>query len=79
MGPAPVCENCRSLKGQYVAALRLYREAIQELDSVTPGPEFEKVYDRAGRAHRAFEEARDALDLHRAEHAPRSGTESCDG
>jgi hypothetical protein len=62
------CGTKQMLMSRYSADLRAYIEATKALDQAAMKPGFDRVYERAMNARRAFEMAREVLNKHLAGH-----------
>jgi len=67
MQPIPACKTYETLKSRARADLKVYKEAVVELQEQT-GPDFREAHTRAERARLAYETARAKLDEHLASH-----------
>jgi hypothetical protein len=68
MQPAPArCTERKILEARYHADVRVYLDAVYRLDSCSRAY-FNVVWEDAGRARLAFENARAALNKHIGEH-----------
>jgi len=64
---AGICQEREILKSRYRADLKVYSQAIHQLDTCEPG-EFNQTYKLVERARTAFANARNALEEHVAKH-----------
>ena len=65
--PAPPCQEHQILHGRFRADLRVYVEITRRLESCQQ-KDFEMTYEAAEMARLAFLRAREALDVHIAQH-----------
>lgn len=67
-----LCAERDSLRHEYRSAVQNLRESIRDLvilvDNSVADAVFNSSHQRVGVARRAYEEARDALEHHQAEH-----------
>ena len=69
MQPAPApCQERKILEGRYRADLKAYQSAVKALEHLLDKKDFKQTYQNAELARRAFEQARDALEVHIATH-----------
>jgi hypothetical protein len=65
---APSCQTRETLKARMRADLKVYKDAVVELDQ-SSGLDFKKARQRAEHTRLAYEAARDMLEAHIAAHA----------
>jgi hypothetical protein len=65
--PAASCMERDILRGRYRADLRVYIDAASRLEKASQ-EDFDIIYDEAERARTAWEQARERLNTHLAEH-----------
>jgi len=61
------CQTREDFKGQLRATLKVYRDAVAELE-LSSGLDFKKAHDKAEQARLAYETARKSLFEHVAAH-----------
>ena len=62
------CQERKILEGRCRADLEVYLSAVNNLGTLLATQEFHQAYENAELAKRAYEQAREALDLHMAVH-----------
>jgi hypothetical protein len=70
MEPTAECEQCASLKDRYRVTLREYMQAMNSLDQVSDGAEFERAYRSAEQLRLTFDALRRDYQRHLQAHYP---------
>jgi len=69
MQPAPAaCQERKILEGRYHADFKVYAAVVRSLEQALSTEHFNQIYQNAELAKRAFEKAREALEIHIATH-----------
>jgi len=69
MQPAPAeCQERKILEGRYHADFKVYVAVVRSLEQALNTEDFNQIYQNAELAKRAFEKARDDLEVHISTH-----------